>query len=156
MKKIIKITENDLSRIVKQVLIENEKEWIDNSLDMGDVDFSKMSLEKKVFDDAKRAVDNLDDKEKELLKSFIKNNNPKKLVSLVKSELKGEKYPLEESNGVINKIRKILSKLILSVGVTAGIAAVPAAFLISSGISSALTLTTLSLGLLAYVVKPKK
>jgi len=42
------------------------------------------------------------------------------------------------------------------VGVTAGIAAVPAAFLISSGISSALTLTTLSLGLLAYVVKPKK
>lgn len=43
MKKIIRLTESDLARIVKRVIKENEEDWISQSEDMeGDSDFSKM------------------------------------------------------------------------------------------------------------------
>jgi hypothetical protein len=46
MKKIIRLTESDLERIVRRVIRENEEEWIDQSQDMeGESDFSKMELE---------------------------------------------------------------------------------------------------------------
>ena len=46
MRKIIKLTENDLARIVRRVIKENEEEWIDQSQDMDDEsDFSKMNLD---------------------------------------------------------------------------------------------------------------
>jgi hypothetical protein len=46
MRKIIKLTENDLARIVRRVIKENEEEWIDQSQDMdAEADFSKMNLE---------------------------------------------------------------------------------------------------------------
>jgi hypothetical protein len=46
MKRIIRLTESDLARIVRRVIRENEEEWIDQSQDMeGESDFSKMELE---------------------------------------------------------------------------------------------------------------
>jgi hypothetical protein len=46
MKKIVRLTESDLTRIVKRVIRENEEEWIDQSMDMeGESDFSKIKLE---------------------------------------------------------------------------------------------------------------
>jgi hypothetical protein len=46
MKKIIRLTESDLTRIVRQIIKENEQDWIDQSQDMDvESDFSKMELE---------------------------------------------------------------------------------------------------------------
>ena len=46
MKRIVKLTESDLARIVRRVIRENEEEWIDQSMDMeGESDFSKINLE---------------------------------------------------------------------------------------------------------------
>ena len=43
MKRIVRLTESDLARIVRRVIRENEEEWIDQSMDMeGESDFSKM------------------------------------------------------------------------------------------------------------------
>ena len=47
MKKIVRLTERDLSRIVKRVIKENEKEWMDMSQDMEmESDFSMMDLKR--------------------------------------------------------------------------------------------------------------
>jgi hypothetical protein len=46
MKRIVRLTESDLARIVRRVIRENEEEWIDQSMDMeGESDFSKIKLE---------------------------------------------------------------------------------------------------------------
>jgi len=46
MKRIVRLTESDLARIVRRVIRENEEEWIDQSTDMeGESDFSKINLE---------------------------------------------------------------------------------------------------------------
>ena len=46
MKKIVRLTESDLTRIVRRVIRENEEEWIDQAKDIeGDSDFSKIKLE---------------------------------------------------------------------------------------------------------------
>lgn len=46
MKRIIRLTEKDLTRIVRRVIKESEEEWIDQAQDMeSDSDFSKMDLE---------------------------------------------------------------------------------------------------------------
>jgi hypothetical protein len=46
MKRIVRLTESDLARIVRRVIRENEEEWIDQSMDMeGESDFSKINLE---------------------------------------------------------------------------------------------------------------
>jgi len=43
MKRIVRLTESDLARIVRRVIRENEEEWIDQAKDIeGDSDFSKM------------------------------------------------------------------------------------------------------------------
>jgi hypothetical protein len=48
MKRIIRLTESDLTRIVKRVIRENEEEWISQSEDMEmDSDFSKMEMLKQ-------------------------------------------------------------------------------------------------------------
>jgi hypothetical protein len=48
MKKIIRLTESDLARIVKRVIKENEEEWVSQSEDMEmDSDFSKMEMLKQ-------------------------------------------------------------------------------------------------------------
>jgi len=49
MKKIIRLTESDLTRIIKRSIKENEEEWISQSEDMEmDSDFSKVDLPKEV------------------------------------------------------------------------------------------------------------
>jgi len=46
MKRIVRLTESDLARIVRRVIRENEEEWIDQSMDMeSESDFSKIKLE---------------------------------------------------------------------------------------------------------------
>jgi hypothetical protein len=56
MKKIIRLTESDLTRIIKRVIKENEEEWISQSEDMEmDSDFSKMEKLKQ-NDDFQRLV----------------------------------------------------------------------------------------------------
>jgi hypothetical protein len=46
MKKIIRLTESDLARLIKRMIKENEQDWIDQSQDMdAESDFSKMELE---------------------------------------------------------------------------------------------------------------
>jgi len=46
MKRIIRLTESDLARIVKRVIKENEEDWISQSQDIeGESDFEKMELE---------------------------------------------------------------------------------------------------------------
>jgi hypothetical protein len=46
MKRIIRLTESDLERIVRRIIKENEQDWIDQSQDMDvESDFSKMELE---------------------------------------------------------------------------------------------------------------
>ena len=43
MKRIVRLTESDLARIIRRVIRENEEEWIDQAKDIeGDSDFSKM------------------------------------------------------------------------------------------------------------------
>ena len=43
MKKIVRLTESDLQRIVRRVIKENEEEWVSQSQEMeGESDFSKM------------------------------------------------------------------------------------------------------------------
>ena len=45
MKKVVRLTERDLQRIVKRVIKENEEEWSSSSQELdNEVDFSKMSL----------------------------------------------------------------------------------------------------------------
>lgn len=47
MKRIIRITENDLARIVRRVIKENEEDWISSSQEMDlESNFLKMDLEK--------------------------------------------------------------------------------------------------------------
>ena len=56
MKKVIRLTESDLTRIIKRVIKENEEEWISQSEDMEmDSDFSKMEKLKQ-NDDFQRLV----------------------------------------------------------------------------------------------------
>ena len=46
MKRIIRLTESDLARLVRRIVKENEEEWVDMSQDMeAESDFSKMDLE---------------------------------------------------------------------------------------------------------------
>ena len=46
MKRIIRLTESDLARLIRRIVKENEEEWVDMSQDMeAESDFSKMDLE---------------------------------------------------------------------------------------------------------------
>ena len=47
MKKVIRLTENELINLVKRIIKEDEDQWVADSREMeGDTDFSKMDLEK--------------------------------------------------------------------------------------------------------------
>jgi len=84
MRKIIKLTENDLARIVRRVIKENEEEWIDQSQDMDDEsDFSKMELEQS----SKEATEQLSPEEQDMLRDFIKSNGIESLQSIVTDSL---------------------------------------------------------------------
>jgi len=156
MKRIIKLTENDLIRIVKKVIKENEDEWISQSEDMGDSDFSKMSIEKKIVSKTKNAISNLTKKDKDILKDFLENNDIEELQKLVKKELKGETMSIHESKDPVYKVRKVISNILKTVGVVAALGMVPAHILISGVIAGMLGFTGVGLGVLAKLIEPKK
>jgi hypothetical protein len=84
MGRIIRLTERDLTRIVRRVIRENEEEWIDQSQDMDDEsDFSKMELEQS----SKEATEQLSPEEQDMLRDFIESNGIESLQSIVKDSL---------------------------------------------------------------------
>jgi hypothetical protein len=78
MKRIIRLTESDLARIVKRVIKENEEEWISQSEDMEmDSDFSKMEKLKRNddFQELVRFFEENPKKAKEIKKALEMNVN---------------------------------------------------------------------------------
>ena len=137
MRKIIKLTESDLTRIVRRVIKENEEEWISQSEDMeSDADFSKMELEQS----SKEATEQLSPEEQDMLRDFIESNGIESLQSIVKDSL--ESVLTEEDENEMGdteyEIRSIIDKIIGYSSVGAALAIVPAAMFISGGIAAAL------------------
>jgi len=137
MKRIIRLTESDLARIVRRVIKENEEEWISQSEDMeSDVDVSKMELEQS----SKKATERLSSEEQDMLRDFIESNGIKSLQSMIKDSLESvlTEDDEEEMGDTEYKIRNILDKIITYSSVGAGLAVIPAAMFISGGIAAAL------------------
>jgi hypothetical protein len=156
MKKIIRITENDLVKIVKRVIKENEEEWIDSSTDMSDSDFSKMKIEKKIVDQTKMAVKHLDDEYKEILIDFLEKNDVNDLQRLVKKELEGGPPSIKESKDSNYKVRRVISLLLKTVAVATAISTLPASILISSTVAATLGYSAIGVGVLGRLISPKK
>ena len=143
MKKIIRLTESDLARIVKRVIKENEEEWISQSEDMeSDAEFSKMELEQS----SKEATEQLSDEEQDMLRDFIESNGIESLQSIVKDSLKSvvTEQDEEEMSDTEYEIRNIIDKIISYSSVGAGLAIIPAAMFISGGIAAALGVYSLA------------
>jgi hypothetical protein len=137
MKKIIRLTESDLTRIVRRVIKENEEEWISQSEDMeSDADFSKMELEQS----SKEATEQLSPEEQDMLRDFIESNGIESLQSIVKDSLESVLTEEDENEMGDNEyeIRSIIDKIIGYSSVGAALAIVPAAMFISGGIAAAL------------------
>jgi hypothetical protein len=137
MKKIIRLTESDLARIVRRVIKENEEDWIDQANDMeSDAEFSKMELEQS----SKEATEQLSPEEQDMLRDFIESNGIESLQSIVKDSL--ESVLTEEDENEMGdteyEIRSIIDKIIGYSSVGAALAIVPAAMFISGGIAAAL------------------
>ena len=52
MKRVIKLTESDLTNLIRRIIKENEKEWVDNSMEIEDeADLDKLEKEdiRKIF-----------------------------------------------------------------------------------------------------------
>ncbi len=143
MKKIIRLTESDLARIVRRVIKENEEEWISQSEDMeSDIDFKKIEIEKR----SKEATKRLSSDEKDILKDFIESEGIEALQDMIKDSLEGVLTEEDEEEMSDNeyKIRSILDKIITYSSVGAGLAIVPAAMFISGGIAAALGIYALA------------
>jgi len=160
MKKIIRLTENDLARIVRRVIKENEEEWIDQSQDMeGESDFSRMELEKKALKQAEKAVNILSDDEKDFLTTYLNSVDASDFQDLVIDEIENmgvgaiteeEKDDLGMSEDEY-QVRKIIDKVIRRVTVISILSVVPAAMFISGGVAVALGVTSLATMLLKDV-----
>jgi replication-associated recombination protein RarA len=135
MKKVIRLTESDLTRIVRRVIKENEEEWISQSEDMeSDTDFSKMELEQS----SKEATEQLSPEEQDMLRDFIESNGIESLQSIVKDSLESVLTEEDEMGDNEYEIRSIIDKIIGYSSVGAALAIVPAAMFISGGIAAAL------------------
>ena len=156
MKRIIKLTENDLIRIVNKVIKENENEWISQSEDMEDSDFSKMSIKKKIANKTKRAFDNLSKIDKNMLIDYLKNTDTEEVKSIIKKELKNEPIDIKESKDTNYKVRKIIANLLKAAGIIAAVGMIPSEILVSGVMSGLLGITGIGLGVLAKFIEPKK
>jgi hypothetical protein len=137
MKRIIRLTESDLTRIVKRIIKENEEDWVSQSEDMeSDADFEKMELEKS----SKEATEQLSPEEQDMLRDFIESNGIESLQSIVKDSLESVLTEEDENEMGDNEyeIRSIIDKIIGYSSVGAALAIVPAAMFISGGIAAAL------------------
>jgi hypothetical protein len=137
MKKIIRLTESDLARIIRRIVKENEEEWISQSEDMeSDVDFSKMEIEQS----SKEATEQLSPEEQDMLRDFIESNGIESLQSMIQDSLESvlTEEDEDEMSDTEYEIRSILDKIITYSSVGAGMAIIPAAMFISGGIAAAL------------------
>lgn len=137
MKRIIRLTESDLARIVRRVIKENEEDWVSQSEDMeSDTDFTKMELEQS----SKDATEQLSPEEQDMLRDFIESNGIESLQAMVKDSLESvlTEDDEEEMGDTEYEIRSIIDKIITYSSVGAGLAIIPAAMFISGGIAAAL------------------
>ena len=140
MKRIVRLTEKDLSRIVRRVIRENEEEWIDQSMDMeGESDFSKMDLKQS----AKNATRKLTDEEKDILRDFIENNGMEEFQNIIEDQLESVISEDEMSDNEY-RVREIIDKIIGYSSVISGLAIVPAAMAIGAGAALALGVYSLA------------
>lgn len=153
MKKIIRLTESDLVKLVKRVIKEEEEQEVISQVENN-----------PTASDAAESVEALTPEEQEYLANFIQSN-PDGFKKLVQSELKSQngeelteededyeeeipkKKSFEDEYGMTRKefdIRKLIHKIVGYTGVAAGLAVVPAAALISGGVAVGLGITALA------------
>jgi hypothetical protein len=146
MGRIIRLTERDLTRLVKRIIKENEESWSDDSFDMeGDSDFSKMDLETakeelkntispsdiRFLNDLMRreGKDELEDMLINTL-SQIEGDNEDDFEEVNMLEDFEKKYGMSEKE---MKLRGILDKIVQNTSLIAALGIVPAAMFISGG-----------------------
>ena len=166
MKRIIRLTENDLARIVRRIIKENEEDWIASSEDMDfESDYSKIELEKKIFEDAEDATNSLSEEEMEILYDFLSTVDAEDFLGLVKDEIKNlgmgpitedEKEDLGMSDEEY-QVRTIIDKVIRGTSGIAALGILPAAMFIGGGVAVALGVTAMATMLLKDVAwwRPK-
>jgi len=146
MKRIVRLTESDLTRLVKRIIKENEESWSDDSFDMeGDSDFSKMDLETakeelkntispsdiKFLNDLMRreGKDELEDMLINTL-SQIEGDNEDDFEEVNMLEDFEKKYGMSEKE---MKLRGTLDKIVQNTSLIAALGIVPAAMFIGGG-----------------------
>lgn len=140
-KRIVRLTESDLTRLVKRTIIEMEEI---NSQEPG----------KEIAKKSKSAVDSLSNDEKDTLSDFIKDVGPEGFKEFVADRIEGEKNEFTEEDDEYTsdlgmskdeyKVRKIIDKIITRVGPLSMLGVVPAAMFISGGAAVGLGLTALA------------
>ena len=146
MGRIIRLTERDLTRLVKRIIKENEESWSDDSFDMeGDSDFSKMDLE-TAKEELKNTISPSDIKFlNDLMRREGKDELEDMLINTL-SQIEGDteddfeqvnmledfekKYGMSEKE---MKLRGILDKIVQNTSLIAALGIVPAAMFIGGG-----------------------
>lgn len=151
MKKVIRLTESELVKLVKKVIKEEEEQEAISQIENN-----------PTASDAAESVESLSQEEQEYLANFIKRN-PDGFKKLVQKELKSQqsnklteedddekempmKKSFEDEYGMSRKefdIRKLIQKIVGYTAVGAGLATLPAAALISGGVAAGLGVTAL-------------
>jgi hypothetical protein len=153
MKKVIRLTESDLVKLVKRVIKEEEEQQVISQVENN-----------PTASDAAESVEMLSPEEQEYLANFIQSN-PDGFKKLVQNELKSQngeelteededyeeempkKKSFEDEYGMSRKefdVRKLIHKIIGYTAVGAGLAIAPAAALISGGVAFGLGVTALA------------
>jgi len=166
MKKIIRLTETDLVKMVRRIVKENEEDWIDNASDMeGESDYGDMHVEERAMNDVADITSSLSHGEKQLLNNYLKNVNPEDFKDMVRDEIEAS----EETGAITEEdaddigmsgeefhIRKIIDKIIGKIGVGTTLGIIPAMMFVSGGMAVGLGLTALAAHLLKDVAWYKK
>jgi len=166
MKKVVRLTESELVRMVRKIVKENEEEWIDTASDMeGESDYGDMHVEEKAMNDVADITSSLSHSEKHLLKNYLKNVDPEDFKDMVRDEIEAS----EEMGAITEEdaddigmsdeefhIRKIIDKIIGKVGVGTTLGIIPAMMFVSGGMAVGLGLTALAAHLLRDAAWYKK
>ena len=166
MKRIIRLTENDLARIVRRIIKENEEDWISSSSEMDlESDYSKVELEKMALEQAEDATNSLSEEEMEILNNFIRSVSPEEFTELIEDEINNlglgpitedEKEDLGMSKEEY-QVRTIIDKVIRGTSGIAALGILPAAMFVGAGVAIALGVTAMTTMLLKDVAwwRPK-
>ena len=141
MKRIIRLTESDLTRIVKRIIKENEEDWVSQSEDMeSDVDFEKMDLET-----AKEELqDTISSSEMRFLSDLMRRGELEDMLMDVIPQMEGDYEEIDEMmyedfekeygmGETEMKLRGILDKIVQNTTLISGLGIVPAAMFIGGG-----------------------